>query len=127
MVANLVVDIMADPPFLATGDRLPRPFTDCQKPGGIMEDRRASSRTKADWPVKVITSQGSFEGEARNVSANGAFIECEKPLNVKERCLLIMEMPKGRMAEIDAEVVWSTQLGPDEESRPRGMGVRFLW
>jgi hypothetical protein len=93
-----------------------------------MKDRRASERTKAEWPVKVITSQGSFEGEARNVSANGAFIECEKPLNVEERCILIMEMPKGQMAEIDAEVVWSTPPGRnDDESRPRGMGVRFLW
>jgi len=92
-----------------------------------MEDRRASSRTKAEWPVKVITSQGSFEGEARNVSSKGAFIECEKPLNAKERCLLIMEFPKGRLAEIDAEVVWSTPPGADDESSPLGMGVRFLW
>lgn len=28
-----------------------------------MEDRRASSRTSADWPVKIITPEGSMEGE----------------------------------------------------------------
>ena len=92
-----------------------------------MEDRRASSRTGADWPVKIITSESSTEGEVRNVSAIGAFIQCEKPLSAKEECRLIMELPKGRMAEIDAVVVWSTASDPDDESRPRGMGVRFLW
>ena len=92
-----------------------------------MEDRRARARTEADWPVRIITSHGSFEGEARNVSSEGAFIECEKPLNAKERYLLIMEFPKGQMAEIDAEVVWSTPPDSDDESKPGGMGVRFLW
>ena len=76
-----------------------------------MEERRESSRTKADWPVKVITSQGSTEGEVRNVSSTGAFIQCEKPLSAKEKCRLIMELPKSRLAEIDAETVWSTASG----------------
>lgn len=92
-----------------------------------MEERRESSRTRADWPVKIITSQGYLEGEAKNVSAKGAFIECENPLDVEERCLLIMEFPRGRMAEIDAEVVWSTAPVANDKSKPQGMGVRFLW
>ena len=92
-----------------------------------MEDRRASSRTSADWPVKIITSQGSTEGEVRNVSSTGAFIHCEKPLKAKEKCLLKIELPRGRVVEIQAEVVRSTPSGADGETNPRGMGVRFLW
>ena len=92
-----------------------------------MEERRASSRTSADWPVKIITSESSTEGEVRNVSATGAFIQCEKPLSAKEKCRLIVELPKGRMAEIDTEVLWATASVADYESRPPGMGVRFLW
>ena len=92
-----------------------------------MEERRTSSRTSVDWPVKITTPEDSMEGEVRNVSATGAFIQCEKPLSAKEKCRLIMEMPIGRMAEIDAEVVWSTPSGADDESRLPGMGVRFLW
>ncbi len=91
-----------------------------------MEDRRTGSRTSADWPVKVITSQGSFEGEARNVSSTGAFIQCEKPLSAKEKCLLMIEFPRFGTQEIHAEVVWSTASDADDESRPRGMGVKFL-
>jgi Tfp pilus assembly protein PilZ len=92
-----------------------------------MEDRRSSFRIWADWPVKIITSQDSMEGEVKNVSSTGVFIQCEKPLNTKEKCLLIMELPKSRLAEIDAETVWSTASGSGGENRPRGMGVRFLW
>ena len=92
-----------------------------------MEERRGSSRTSADWPVKIITSEDSMEGEVINVSSSGAFIQCENPLSSREKCLLIVELPKGKKANIDAEVVWSTPSGPDDPSSPRGMGVRFLW
>ena len=92
-----------------------------------MEDRRGSIRTGADWPVKIITSENSMEGEVISVSLTGAFIKCEEPLNTKEKCCLIMELPRGKKVNIDAEVVWSTPPGPDDESRPRGMGVRSLW
>ena len=68
-----------------------------------------------------------MEGGMRNVSSTGAFIVCEKPLRAREKCRLIVELPKGRTAEIDAEVVWSTPPGRDNAVEPQGMGVRFLW
>jgi len=92
-----------------------------------MEDRRGSIRTGADWPVKIITSENFTEGEVINVSLTGAFIKCEEPLNAREKCRLIMELPRGKKVNINAEVVWSTPPGPDDESMPRGMGVRSLW
>ena len=92
-----------------------------------MRERRISSRTSADWAVKIITSGSSMAGEVRNVSSTGAFVVCEKPLRVKDKCRLIMELPKGRTAQIDAEVVWSTPSGKDDALEPEGMGVRFLW
>jgi len=92
-----------------------------------MEDRRGSFRTSADWPVKITTSEDSMEGEVKNVSSTGALIHCTKPLNPNETCSLKIELPGGRTQEIQAEVVWTTPSGPHDESRPRGMGVRFLW
>jgi hypothetical protein len=92
-----------------------------------MEERRTSSRTRVDWAVKITTPGNSMTGEVRDVSSTGAFIVCEKPLRAKKKCRLIMELPKGRTAEIDAEVVWSTPPGKDEAVEPQGMGVRFLW
>jgi len=92
-----------------------------------MGDKRTSSRTSANWLVKITTPEESMEGKVRNVSSTGAFIQCEKPLNPKETCILKIELPIDRKQEIRAEVVWSTPPGPDDESRPQGMGVRFLW
>ena len=92
-----------------------------------MEERRTSSRTSVDWPVKITTPEDSMEGEVQTVSSTGAFILCGKPLNPKKKCLLMIELPRFKTQEIDAEVVWSTPPGADDESRLRGMGVRFLW
>jgi Tfp pilus assembly protein PilZ len=80
----------------------------------------------ADWPVKITTSKGSMEGEVKNVSSTTAFIQCEKPLSAKKRCLLNINLPSGQVEEFRAQVVWSTPPNADE-SKPRGMGVRFLW
>ena len=95
----------------------------------IMEERRKSFRTRVRWPVTIATSQGSTEGETKDVSGSGAFIYCDRPLNENERCLIKMQLPDGRVPEIAAKVVWSTAPGPnpDDELDPRGMGVRFLW
>ena len=92
-----------------------------------MKERRKSFRTLVEWPVTITTSQGSMEGKTKEVSGSGAFIYCERTLNENESCLLRMKLPNGRVAEISAEVVWSTASGPDGETNPRGMGVRFLW
>ena len=92
-----------------------------------MEERRTSSRTSVDWPVKITTPEDSMEGEVKNVSSTGALIHCTKPLSPEEKCLLMIEFPLGRTQEIQAEVVWSTAGDTDDEMRPHGMGVRFLW
>ncbi len=92
-----------------------------------MEDRRTSFRMNVDWPVKITSSEDSTEGEVKNASSTGALIHCTKPLSPEEKCLLMIEFPLGRTQEIQAEVVWSTASGADDESRSRGMGVRFLW
>jgi hypothetical protein len=92
-----------------------------------MEDRRKSSRKSVDWSVKISTSEGSMEGKVKNVSSTGAFIQCENPLSAKKTCRLKINLPSGQVEEFRAQVVWTTPPGVDDESDPRGMGVRFLW
>jgi Tfp pilus assembly protein PilZ len=91
-----------------------------------MEDRRRNARMSVDWSVKITTAEESMEGEVKNVSSTGAFIQCEKPLNANKRCLLKINLPSGHVEEFRAQVVWSTPPGADESS-PQGMGVKFLW
>lgn len=93
----------------------------------MKEDRRSRGRYGATYPVTMITSQGTKQGEMRNVSANGAFIACEEPLDVGEKVCLCIEFRPGVAGEVDAEVIWSNASGPYDKMTPRGMGVRFLW
>jgi len=79
-----------------------------------------------DWSVKITIAEESMEGKVKNVSSTGAFIQCEKPLSAKKRCRLKINLPGGHLEEFRAEVVWSTPPNANE-SKPRGMGVRFLW
>ena len=92
-----------------------------------MEDRRKSARMSVDWSAKITTSEDSMEGRVKNVSSSGAFIQCEKSLSAKKRFLLRINLPSGQVQEFRAQVVWTTPPGSDDESKPRGMGVRFLW
>lgn len=92
-----------------------------------MEDRRSTFRTGVYWPVTIITSEGSTEGEVTNASGRGAFVHCRRPLEEEEECLLIMKLSDDQVAEIAVEVVWSRASGLDDNAGPPGMGVRFLW
>lgn len=42
-----------------------------------MEERRASFRTIIEWPVTIITSKGSTEGETKDVSGSSTFSSYE--------------------------------------------------
>jgi CheY-like chemotaxis protein len=121
--------VLVDHPRLAPGKHLTCNLNHLliDKKGGIMEDRRTSFRMNVDWPVKITTSEDSMEGEVKNASSTGALIHCTKPLSPEEKCLLMIELPSSPALEIQAEIVWSTAAGPDDKSRPGGMGVRFLW
>ncbi|UCG11001.1 MAG: PilZ domain-containing protein [Deltaproteobacteria bacterium] len=92
-----------------------------------MEERRARTRFTVRCPVTVITSDGTIQGETKDLSGDGAFIRCQKPPTPKEILPLIIELPDGFPLDVSAEVVWSNASGPDDEKAPRGMGVRFLW
>jgi hypothetical protein len=75
----------------------------------------------------MITATGALEGVTINVSTLGAFIRCQKPLNPAVSFFLKLELPVGSPLQVFAEVVWSCQASPENESMAPGMGVRFLW
>ena len=92
-----------------------------------MEDRRSRLRYGLICLVEVMTPQGTMKGETKNVSVDGAFISCDEPLRPRENVSLAIEFPDGFLIDTIAEVVWSTASGADSESKPRGMGVKFMW
>ena len=63
--------------------------------------------------------------ETKDISSDGAFIQCRLPLEPKEKLRLFIMTPNQRPLDLAAEVAWSNPHGSDRDSVPRGMGVRF--
>ena len=93
----------------------------------MSDDRRVYPRAKLKWPVKMKTDDEVMEGVTLNITPDGCFIGCRKPLKLNVVFDLAIQVPKSKaILKAEAEVVWSNIYGPDDEISPRGMGVRFL-
>jgi len=93
----------------------------------MSKDRRGYPRAKLKWPVAIQTEEGSTEGVTRNITPDGCFITCRRPLRLNVVFDLAIKIPKSKSSiKATAEVVWSNIYGPDDEISPRGMGVRSL-
>jgi len=93
----------------------------------MSKDRRGYPRAKLKWPVAIQTEEGSTEGVTRNITPDGCFITCRRPLRLNVVFVLTIKIPKSKGSiKATAEVVWSNIYGPDDEISPRGMGVRFI-
>jgi uncharacterized protein (TIGR02266 family) len=93
----------------------------------MKRERRAYPRAGIKWPVLVKTNKGSTKGITLNVTPNGVFIRCQKPLRLNEIVEIVLHIPNSkRVMAAKTEVVWSNIYGPDDEITPRGMGVRFI-
>jgi hypothetical protein len=80
-------------------------------------ENRQFSRTVLNWPVTINTSEDTFKGETRDISPDGAFIYCDRPLPANHLfCLSIHIYSETISLTSMAETVWSTH---------NGMGVRF--
>jgi uncharacterized protein (TIGR02266 family) len=90
-------------------------------------EQRAYPRAKLKWPVKMKTDDGILEGVTLNITPDGCFISCRKPLKLNVVFDIAISVPNSKtVLKASAEVVWSNIYGPDDEISPRGMGVRFI-
>ncbi|MGB6377569.1 MAG: PilZ domain-containing protein [Syntrophobacteria bacterium] len=93
----------------------------------MSQERRIYPRAKMKWPVIVKTDEGSMDGVTSDVTTNGVFIHCQKPLRLNMVFEMAISIPNSEHSiTAKAEVVWSNRWGPDDEISPRGMGVRFV-
>ena len=93
----------------------------------MSQERRIYPRAKMKWPVIVKTDEGSMDGVTSDVTPNGVFIHCQKPLRLNMVFEMAISIPNSEHSiTAKAEVVWSNRWGPDDEISPRRMGVRFV-
>ncbi len=84
-------------------------------------------KAKLKWPVSIKANGNSSDGVTLNLSTNGAYIKCAKPLRLSEVFDMTLQVPNSNDSiEAEVEVVLSNVYGPDDEISPRGMIVRFL-
>ena len=86
---------------------------------------RRISRIEGSWPVVVLTPSGALTAETRNISPQGAFIVCDRPIPPREELRLFIMFPNSRYLDILAKVTWWYPYGSMEDKTPRGMGLRF--
>ena len=92
----------------------------------MLNERRRPGRLRVKWPVVVMTTKGIVVAETRDISSDGAFIQCKLPLLPNEKLRLFIMAPNQRALDVAAEVAWSNPHGSEDDNVPRGMGVRFV-
>jgi len=93
----------------------------------VSNEKRDYPRAEIKWQAVVKTGKGTIDGITSNVTPNGVFIHCQKPLRLNEVFELTMNIPNSdQILRAQAEVTWSNRWGPDDDISPRGMGVRFV-
>jgi Tfp pilus assembly protein PilZ len=93
----------------------------------VSNERRDYPRAEIKWPAVIKTDRGTMDGVTSNVTPNGVFIHCQKPLRLNEVFELTISIPNSdQTLKAKAEVTWSNRWGPDDDVSPRGMGVRFV-
>ena len=90
-------------------------------------EKRQVPRAKLKWQVVIKNGKSSMNGVTHDLSPNGTYIRCAKPLRLHEVFDIVIEVPNSdRPINANVEVVWSNIYGPDDNINPRGMGVRFI-
>ena len=89
-------------------------------------ERRKFIRHLLECPVRVVTSQNTISGQARNLSGDGALIYCQQLLNPREIIDLTITFSDGFSLDVPSEVVWSHKTNAGNEKSLYKMGVRFL-
>lgn len=90
-------------------------------------ERRKHTRAEVSWPVSMITSQGLFEGEIKDISKGGALIQCTELPITDEPLELSIEIP-DHLLSISATVE-KIRLNLDDSDKALpsyDMAVRFL-
>jgi hypothetical protein len=89
------------------------------------KERRKHARIRTRWPVSIVTKGGLRQGETEDISLEGFFIRCEKPLQSEEKILLTFKKDTDLMRVL-ARVAWTNLESEVARDKPTGMGVQFL-
>ena len=79
-------------------------------------ERRAHTRIKVRWPITVVTDDSAIEGETRDITTIGMFINCKEPLALNETYRISVIPPNQQSIELTCKVLWSNLYSTDGEN-----------
>lgn len=89
-------------------------------------ERRLHPRILVNWPVVVHRLRNlSMEGETKDISVDGAFIECPEVPEISGAFELVLKPSERQSIRVTGEKVWSGNINMDGKTTYSGMGVRF--
>jgi c-di-GMP-binding flagellar brake protein YcgR len=90
-------------------------------------ERRKYPRAEVSWPVSMITAQGLFEGEIKDISKGGALIRCTELPKTDEPLELNIEIPDHLLTiSATVEKVRLNLEDSDKALPSYDIAVRFL-
>jgi len=90
-------------------------------------DRRKSPRAQVSWPVSMITPQGLFEGQIKDISRGGALIQCAELPKTDEPLELSIEIPDHLLGISATVEKVRLNINDSEKDFPSyDLAVRFL-
>jgi len=88
-------------------------------------ERREHTRIKVRWPITVVTDDATIEGETRDITAVGMFINCKEPLELDESYQISIIPPNHQSIDLTCKVIWSNLYSTDGENS-YGTGFCFV-
>jgi len=89
-------------------------------------ERRQTQRINVTWPITIITSQGTIEGESRNITPSGLFIHCKSKLPEDEVYQIIIKLPNEKQIIVKGQMMWSNLNGRQDTGVFVNMGFSFI-
>jgi hypothetical protein len=89
-------------------------------------EKRKQHRYKIRWPITIHTKRGPIDGESRNITGSGIFINCQEKLRQDEVYKMVIRFPEREPVELEGRLVWSNLEAVDPKSARPGMGFSFV-
>ena len=89
----------------------------------IDEDRRNLPRIEVNWPITIFTDEGDVEGESKNITSDGLYICCDKPLPLNHVFSISIRPPHHQAIGVTGKIIWSDLYGIDAGDDIFGVGV----
>jgi uncharacterized protein (TIGR02266 family) len=89
----------------------------------LKDECRINKRANIKFEISYVHENDYLISFTKNISADGMFVETEKPLAVGSTIKLILSIGNLKKIEINAEVMW---INKGALSKDHGMGLKFL-